>query len=232
MKAAIMQPYFFPYIGYFQLIASVDTFIVYDNIKYTKKGWINRNRILQNGRDMIISLPLKTDSDYLDIVDRELAFGFNRDKLINQIKGAYRHAPYFQQTFPLVESLLRHDEVNLFRFLYNVVVRTCEHLGITTTIRISSNIDIDHSLKNQDKVLALCAAVGAHTYVNAIGGSALYSKQTFRAQGIELAFIQSRPFEYPQFDNVFVPWLSIIDVMMFNAVPEIYACVSGHFDLV
>src|SRR5258705_11030314 len=100
MRLAVMQPYFFPYIGYFQLIAAVDLFIVYDNIKYTKKGWINRNRMLRNGKDVMFSVPLKNDSDYLDVCERELAADFNRDKLFNQLKGAYRGAPNFSQTFP------------------------------------------------------------------------------------------------------------------------------------
>src|ERR1035441_8424850 len=154
MKAAIMQPYFFPYVGYFQLIAAVDLFIVYDNIKYTKKGWINRNRMLQNGKDVMFSLPLKSDSDYLDVRERELAADFNRDKLLNQLKEAYRRAPYFAQTLPLVEQIVRCDDVNLFRFLHNSIAKTCEHLGITTEVRNSSGIAIDHDLKNQDKVLA------------------------------------------------------------------------------
>jgi hypothetical protein len=104
MKLGIMQPYFFPYIGYFQLITTVDMFIIYDNVKYTKKGWINRNRMLQNDKDVMFSLPLKNDSDYLNVCKRELAADFNRDKLLNQIKGAYRRAPYFAQTFPLMKT--------------------------------------------------------------------------------------------------------------------------------
>ncbi|MDP2760801.1 MAG: WbqC family protein [Sideroxyarcus sp.] len=226
MRLAIMQPYFLPYIGYFQLIAAVDMFIVYDNIKYTKKGWINRNRMLQNGKDVMFSLPLKSGSDSLDVCERELAADFNRDKLLNQFKGAYRRAPYFEQTFPLVEQIVRHEEANLFRYLSHSLVKTCEHLGIVTEIRTSSEVVIDHDLKNQDKVLALCGAVGATTYVNAIGGMELYSKETFREKGIELKFIRSKPFEYPQFDAAFVPWLSIIDVMMFNPVPVIQGQLS------
>lgn len=232
MRAAIMQPYFFPYIGYFQLIAAVDLFIVYDNIKYTKKGWINRNRMLQNGKDVMFSLPLKSESDYLDVCERELATNFNRDKLLNQINGAYRRAPYFAQTLPLIEQVVRYEDMNLFRFLHHSIVKTCEHLGITTEIRISSDIAIDHDRKNQDKVLALCEAIGASTYVNAIGGMELYSEETFREKGIELKFIQSNPFEYAQFDNAFVPWLSIIDVMMFNSKEETLACITGNFDLI
>ena len=232
MRLAVMQPYFFPYISYFQLMAAVDMFIVYDNIKYTKKGWINRNRMLQNGKDVMFSLPLKGGSDYLDVCERELAADFNRDKLLNQFVGAYRRAPYFAPTFPLVEQIVRYEDANLFRFLHHSIVKTCEHLGITTEIKMSSEIAIDHDLKNQDKVLALCAAVGATTYVNTIGGMELYSRETFQEKGIGLKFIQSKPFEYAQFDNEVVPWLSIIDVLMFNPLDTIETCISTNYDLI
>jgi hypothetical protein len=232
MRLAIMQPYFFPYMGYYQLIATVDLFIVYDNIKYTKKGWINRNRMLQNGKDVMFSLPLKHDSDKLDVCDRELAADFSCDKLLNQFNGLYHRAPYFSQTFPLIEQIIRHQDTNLFRFLHHSIVKTCEHLGITTEIRISSGIAINHDLKNQDKVLALCTALGASTYVNAIGGRELYSKETFRERGVELKFIRSKPFEYPQFGDEFVPWLSIVDVMMFNSVETIKESLVMKFELV
>lgn len=229
---AIMQPYFFPYIGYFQLIAAVDLFIVYDNIEYTKKGWINRNRLLHSGKDMMFSLPLKNDSDYLNVCKRELVADFKRDKLLHQFKGAYRHAPHFAQTFPLIEQIVRYDEVNLFQYLHHSIIKICEHLGISTKIGISSNIAIDHDLKNQDKVLALCEAVGANTYVNAIGGINLYATKDFSRQGVTLKFIRSKPYEYPQFGNTFVPWLSIIDVMMFNPVEAIKTYISNHYELI
>lgn len=232
MNLSIMQPYFLPYIGYFQLIQSVDTFIVYDNIKYTKKGWINRNRFLQNGKDALFSVPLKNGSDSLDIRDRDIAEHFRKDKLLNQLKEAYRRAPCFTQTFPLIEKIVRYEDTNLFRFLQHSLVKTCEHLGIGTEIRISSGIAVEPDLKGQDKVLALCEAVGAKTYVNAIGGLELYSKDTFRKKGIELKFIRSKPFEYAQFGEPFVPWLSIIDVMMFNRLEAIRACISTHYELI
>ncbi len=216
MKIAIMQPYFFPYIGYFQLIKSVDRFIVYDNIKYTKKGWINRNRMLQNGKDVTFSVPLKKGSDSLNICQREMADNFNRIKLLNRITGTYHNAPYFESTFPLIESILQYDETNLFEFIHNSLVCTCKYLGIDTDICISSTVNIDHTLKGTDKVLALCTSFDAHTYINPIGGLELYSKESFREQGIKLNFIKSKPFEYEQFGQEFVPWLSIIDVLMFN----------------
>jgi hypothetical protein len=188
--------------------------------------------MLQNDKDVMFSLPLKSDSDTLDVCERELAADFNRDKLLNQFKGAYRSAPYFAQTFPLVEQIVRYKDRNLFRFLHHSLVKTCDHLGITTEIRISSSIAIDHDLKNQDKVLALCTAVGANTYLNAIGGMELYSRETFREKGINLKFIQPKFFEYAQFGETIVPWLSIIDVMMFNSRERIIAGITGNFALI
>ena len=232
MRVAIMQPYFFPYIGYFQLIAAVDIFIVYDNIKYTKKGWINRNRMLQNDKDVMFSLPLKSDSDYLDVCERELATDFNRDKLLNQFRGAYLRAPFFEQIFPLVEQIVRYEDTNLFRYIYHSITRICEYLGIMTEIIVSSDVAINHNLKNQDKVLALCEAVGAEVYVNAIGGMELYSKEVFLDKNIELKFIQSKSFEYTQSGAEFVPWLSVIDVMMFNSLDTIQQSILTNYELI
>ena len=216
-----MQPYFFPYIGYFQLMAAVDLFIVYDNIKYTKKGWINRNRMLQSGKDVMFSLPLGNDSDARDVCERALAADFDRAKLLNRLRGAYSRAPNFAAVFAMVERAVRHPDTNLFAYLHHALRQCCEHLGLTTPLRVSSTVPIDHGLKNQDKVIALAKAVGATTYVNAIGGLDLYDQATFRDQGLELQFIRSRPFEYPQFGDPFVPWLSIIDVLMFNPVDRV-----------
>lgn len=232
MKLAIMQPYFFPYIGYFQLIAAADVFIVYDNIKYTKKGWINRNRMLQNGRDVLFSLSLSNDSDSLDVCRRELATNFSRDKLLNKLSGAYRRAVYFEQTFPLIEQIIRFEDSNLSRYLHHSILRMCSHLDLNKEIRVSSEIDIDCKLKGQDKVLAYCEYMGATTYINAIGGMGLYSKSAFNEKNIELKFISSKPFEYPQFGDAFVPWLSIIDVMMFNSPERVRAVARDGYELV
>jgi len=232
MKLAIMQPYFLPYIGYFQLIAAVDLFVVYDRIKYTKKGWINRNRMLVNGSDAMFSLPLKRDSDALDVIEREIAADFNPDKLCLQIGGAYRGAPCFGETFPLIERILRHRDPNLFRFIHHSLTALCRHLGITTEIRISSSIPIPAGLKNQDKVLAICKAVGASTYINSIGGTELYAPADFLQRGIELKFIRPKPFTYVQLDHAFVPWLSILDVLMFNPVDAVREQIRTQFELV
>ncbi|OEZ31564.1 WbqC family protein [Variovorax boronicumulans] len=233
MKVGIMQPYFLPYIGYFQLIAAVDLFVVYDNIKYTKKGWINRNRLLQGGADAIFSLPLKKDSDALDVVERELAADFNRQKLLNQFIGAYRSAPYFEPCIELLRSLVMNEETNLFRYIHGSIVQTCTYLGITTPVEISSGVPADHAQKGEDRVLAICEACHADTYINTIGGLELYSRERFSQEGIALQFIRSLPVEYKQFGkDPFVPWLSMVDVMMFNPADEIRDSLLPKFELV
>ena len=217
-KIAIMQPYFFPYIGYFQLINSVDEFVIYDNIQYTKKGWINRNRILVNGSDSLISLTLKKDSDFLDVVQRQLSDSWTKDrlKLLNQIKGNYQKAPYFKEVYPLIEKCILNAKVNLFDFIYDSLILILDFLEIKTKITISSTINIDHTLKSKDKVIAICKEQCAEIYINAIGGMELYDKSEFLINNIQLNFIKSSPIIYKQYDNQFVSWLSIIDVMMFN----------------
>jgi len=227
-----MQPYFLPYIGYFQLIAAADVFVLYDNIKYTKKGWINRNRMLLNGSDAMFSLPLRKASDSLDVIERDLAADFQPDKLLSQFKGAYGRAPFFLETFPLLEKIVGCGDRNLFNYIHNSIVEICRYLDIRTEIRVSSDLAIDHELKSQDKVLALCHAVGTDTYINASGGMELYSKEVFLAESIELKFIKSKPFEYVQFGAPFIPWLSIVDVLMFNPLNVVREHISTNYELI
>jgi hypothetical protein len=227
-----MQPYFLPYLGYFQLIAAVDVFIVYDNIKYVKSGWINRNRLCRNGEPATFSLPLKKASDSLEVRERELAAAFEPDKLLSQFRGAYQKAPQYPHVFPWLEDIVRQAERNLFLFLHHSILAVCALLSIGTRMRISSDITIDHTLKKQDKVIALCRAAGARTYVNAIGGTELYEPEDFRRQGMELKFLRSRPFEYPQLAAGFVPSLSIVDVLMFNPLDVVRERVAGDYDLI
>lgn len=225
-----MQPYFLPYIGYFQLIKSVDEFILYDNIQYTKKGWINRNRILVNGSDRLITLPVKKDSDYLNVVDREISDTWNTDKksLLNLIKSSYSKAPYFRETYELLEECLAVEHTNLFEFIHQTLLKINRYVEIETPITISSSISIDHSLKSEEKVLSLCKAVGATMYINAIGGQHLYSKDRFAAHKIQLQFIKSDTVQYSQFSNNFVPWLSIVDVLMFNSKQDIIRYLNSY----
>lgn len=203
-----MQPYWLPYIGYFQLIKQCDVFVIYDNIKYTKKGWINRNRINVNGEPKYISVPIKKDSDFLNVNDRKLSDVWEADKvtIINKITSNYSKYPYFEETMPLIRKILGSWEVNLFWYIAHSIELICNHLDIKTPILNSSQIQIDHELKGKDKVKALCKELEAEIYINPIGGKELYSKSDFEKAGIELLFIR----------NLHENTLSIIDVLFTN----------------
>lgn len=223
MITAIMQPYLFPYIGYWQLINAVDTFVIYDNIKFSKNGWFHRNNILLNGEKKLFSIPLKKDLDTLNVVDRFLSIEARKIiyKTIRQIEFSYKKAPCFKTVFPVIEKIFQNNEQNLFRYIYYSVLEVCEYLEINTNIVISSSIDIDHSLKSQDKVIALNKALKSRTYINSIGGISLYDFNEFKKENIDLYFLESELENYKQFSYEFVPYLSIIDVMMFNTKCEI-----------
>jgi hypothetical protein len=214
-----MQPYIFPYIGYFQLMNRVDEFVIYDNIEFTKKGWINRNRILVNGKDEYISFPLKKASDFLQVRERCLADNWDheRNKLLNKITESYRKSPNFENVFPIIKKVILFEKNNLFDFILNSLIVIRGYLGIKSAITISSTIPIDHSLKGVNKVIEFCKAKKATSYINPIGGLELYSKEVFKKQGIDLRFLKSGNISYDQFQHEFIPWLSIIDVLMFNS---------------
>jgi hypothetical protein len=233
MTIAIMQPYFFPYIGYFQLINAVDQFVIYDDIEYTKKGWINRNRILLNGADHLFSIPLKNDSDYLSIDKRSLAENYpeHKKKITGQLISAYSKSPEFKNIFPLIEDCMNYPDSNLFSFIFYSLKKTCGYLDIKTGFIRSSTLNIDPSLKGEEKVLAINKRLNSSIYVNAIGGQELYSKERFSDNNLELKFIKTTPIVYPQFKNEFVPNLSIIDVMMFNPKEKVQEYLRSFYIL-
>ena len=233
MKVAIMQPYFFPYIGYFQLIANSDVFVIYDEIKYTKRGWINRNRFLNNGKATYFTLPLKKDSDFLYVSKRNLTDDWENEKqkISNQIKAAYHKAPFFKETYMLFEQCISYDNNNLFEFIYSSVKNICEYLQINTPIQVSSNLKISNDLKSAEKVKAICKALKAATYINPIGGIDLYDKSDFLNDNLELIFLKSKNISYTQFENEFEPFLSILDVLMFNDLKKVIELINTEFEI-
>jgi hypothetical protein len=217
-KTAIMQPYFLPYIGYWQLLHSVDEFVVYDNIEFTKKGWFNRNRILDRDRDRLFTIPVKKDSDFLTVGERFRSDDSQAEiaRTLRIIQNTYRKAPQYAAAYPVIEACFLGQDTNLFRYIYNSIQLICDYLNVDTKITISSTVPIDHTLKAEEKVLALCKATGADVYINAISGIELYDKAAFTSSGTDLKFIKSKDSTYEQFGKPFVPWLSIIDILMFN----------------
>lgn len=217
MKIGIMQPYFLPYIGYWQLLNLVDKYVLYDNIEFTKKGWIHRNRFLNNGTDVLVSLPLKKDSDYLDVRERYISDSFDRKVFLKRIDTYYHRAPYFKEVYPLIQDIIVFEKDNLFEYIEHSIQLICEYLDIKTEIIISSTLQYDNSKKGQDKVLAICQELNATEYYNAIGGMTLYDVNEFQRNGIILKFLKADFIEYEQFKNEFISNLSILDVLMFNA---------------
>jgi len=215
-----MQPYFCPYIGYFQLINSVDKFVICDDLQYTKRGWFNRNRILVNGIEKTFTIPLKKDSDFLNSNQRYLAQNSiqERMKILRQIKSSYKKAPFFAENYYIIGRIFTKNLENLFDFIYFSVLELCKNLDIKTEIITSSSINIDQNLKAQARVLDICKFLNADVYINSIGGKELYSQEMFNKEGIELKFIKSKDIKYHQFNLEFVPWLSIIDVLLFNSI--------------
>lgn len=215
MKVAIMQPYFFPYIGYFQLIHAVDAFVIYDDVNFVKGGWINRNFILSQDEKTRISLQLLGASPHKLI--NQVQVGNNRQKLFKTIQQNYRRAPYYQDVIQLIDNILSSKETNLACFLDFSLRQLCSYLGLEKIWHISSDIQKDKSLRGQQKVLAVCKALGASQYINTPGGKNLYDYASFADQDIQLSFLEPGIVPYQQNTKMFIPYLSIIDVMMFNS---------------
>jgi hypothetical protein len=213
MKLAIMQPYLFPYLGYFQLIRAVDAFVVYDDVNYIKGGWINRNYILANGDKQLITLPLQGASPNKLINQVEVS---GKHKILQSLHQNYCKAPHFNAVYSILEDILTQTEKNLAHFIAYQLRCICGYLGLNPQWIISSALEKDNGLRGQDKVLSICTVLGATHYINVPGGKALYDHESFAARGLKLSFIQPRVVSYHQFRKEFVPHLSIIDVMMFN----------------
>lgn len=232
MRLGIMQPYFFPYIGYWQLINAVDKYVIFDDVNYINRGWINRNRILIDKKAGMINLKLQGASQNKLINEIEILDDpAESKKILKTLESCYRRAPYYNTAIQLIESIISHEEKNLAKYLINSIKQICRYASIETEILVSSSIKKDNSLKGQDKILEICRLLEADEYINAIGGRMLYSHDAFEANNISLKFLQPLISPYKQFGNEFVPGLSIIDVMMFNP-PEKIKAMLGEYELV
>jgi len=233
MNLAVMQPYLFPWIGYFQLIDCADRFLIYDDVQYIKGGWINRNRLLMNGQAVFFTLPVRGGSHASPINQRRFAETFERDKkrLLKTLQSAYASAPHFKSTLRVVQECLACEEDNVAQFLTRSLRILCETLNITTPLEVSSHANSAANFRGQDRLVQLCRELGATQYINAIGGRELYDPTPFAEQGVELRFLQTREIRYEQLKAPFTPNLSIIDVMMFNDRERIAALLK-EYDLV
>ena len=235
MVIGIMQPYFFPYIGYWQLLNAVDEYLIVDDVHYMKNGFINRNKILVNGEPFNFGFPVRKASQNKLICEHET--GIDEavvDKLLATLKSSYTKAPNFESVYAHVEEVLefglKEEGRNLGAFLDHGIRLTAEKLGINVTIlRTSTEVPLDGDYRRENLVLAYCRKRNADTYINAIGGTKLYFQNFFRENGVVLKFIHTNEdISYDQHRDDFVPNLSIIDVMMYCSEEQIREMLGAY----
>lgn len=214
-RLAIMQPYFFPYVGYWQLMQAVDRFVIYDDVNYINRGWINRNRLLINSQPALITLPLRQASQNKKICDIDIAPTAEwQKKMLRMIEVTYKKAPCFNDVFPVVERVLTHENNNLADFLAHHLQVMARFMEIETQFVVTSRSYGNSQLAAQERILDICRREQIDVYVNAQGGKELYDTASFSEVGIDLRFIAMRPQPYPQRGSGFTPYLSIIDALM------------------
>ncbi|WEV22677.1 WbqC family protein [Clostridium perfringens] len=222
MIVGIMQPYFLPYIGYWQLLNAVDKYVIYDDVNFIKGGWINRNRMLINGDAKLFNIQMKGASPNKLINEIEVSNNIVwKKKLLKTIENSYKKAPFYTDVFPIIEEIINSDECNLAKYLANSIKKVCDYLNIETELIVSSTLYKDNNLKAQEKVIAICKELKATEYYNAIGGQELYSYEEFKDVDIKLSFLKSNEIKYKQLKDEFVANLSILDVLMFNSINDI-----------
>jgi WbqC-like protein family len=225
MKLGVMQPYFFPYVGYFDLINRVDRWVVFDTAQYIRHGWINRNRILHptSGWNYVIAPVIKHQRDtpinQIQTLKREQW----APRILGQMLHYKKRAPYFRRTFQFVEDCLQGDERNLARLNAEILAKTCAFIGIPFNSSIFSemNLPLSPVLGPGDWALRISEAMGATEYFNPPGGAELFDSARFATSGIKLTLQEPVTFSYACQGYTFEPSLSIIDVLMWVSPTEI-----------
>lgn len=228
MNLAVMQPYLFPYIGYFQLIYASDLFLIYDDVTYIKQGYINRNRILSHNGVVRFTIPVPGASSNKLISD--LSFSEKVDKALKMIDQSYSKSPYFCDVFPIIEGVLRLKDRSISSVCLKSFKDIFLYLGVDKGFKKASEIEYDRCVSAQDRLVNFCDYFGASCYINSAGGRELYSRKTFLERGVSLKFIDSLQLEYQQGKNEFFPNLSIIDVLM-NCSPKMIRELLGSYEL-
>jgi hypothetical protein len=232
MRLAIVQPYVFPYLGYFQLIHAVDKLVLFDDVNFINRGWVNRNNILVNGKPYLFTIPLTKASQNKKIRDIEVSRDAKwKEKLSRKIELAYKKAPFFDETFPLFQSVMSGSYRTIADLARSGIKAVARHLEMSTPIVDTSTIYENSSMRGQERILDICTKEGATVYINPAGGVALYQKEVFKEANIDLLFIKMGVVTYKQFQNEFSPNLSIIDVLMFNGKETVSKELLPHYTL-
>jgi hypothetical protein len=230
MAVAIMQPYFFPYLGYFQLVQAVDDFVFYDDVMFIKKGWINRNRILMQGNEFLFTIPLEKQSQNKSIRDSQVAWGPEfPGKLLSQLESAYKKSPHYEKVMPLIRQLLSQQTGSMAELAGKSIELVWQYLGQEKRFHYSSQM-IDSQVDGRaERLIHVTKILGSTQYINALNGQSLYEKDFFAAHGVELQFIKPTLSAYMQGKSLdFISGLSIIDVLMWNEPSVILKMLNNY----
>ena len=226
MKLGIMQPYFFPYLGHFALIAAVDEWVVFDVTQYTRKSWINRNRVLRpEGGWQYNPDPLADSSIHIKISEARIARSQNHERyVLGKISHYKKQAPYYAQVCEIIRSAFAGiGGDSLVSLNVAGLHAVCQYLGLPFRHRICSQL----GLQLPDKLLAgqwapwIAARLAADVYINPVGGSELFDPAEFTRNGIKLQFLEFTTFTYDTPGYNFEKDLSILDVLMWNSPKEV-----------
>lgn len=231
MILGMMQPYFYPYLGYWQLMNAVDEYIIYDDVNFIKNGWIHRNRIKINGEAQYFGVTIRKASQNKKINELELNMDdMAKRNLLKKVETAYGRAPYFKQTYEVFEKTVCCNEINLASYLAYSNREVAKYLGIETPIYTCTELGMDTSLKFMDRILDICSTRGNTGYINAIGGKALYPHEPFDAIGCPISFLRmNEDITYQQVGKgEFLPGLSILDLMMNNSKEALHEMLNRY----
>lgn len=219
MKSAVMQPYLFPYLGYYQLVYAVDKFVFYDDVNFIKRGYINRNNILVNGQAQRFTVPVPGATQNKKINE----FDFSEDvrKVLKTIQMAYKKAPYFEFVYPIIEDVLTLPERTVTTICKASVEQVFNYLEIDKHFYISSELNYERDKSAADRLIDISKILSCSKYINSPGGIKLYDKDYFSEQDVELSFIKMTAGSYSQNQSEFIPYLSMIDVLMWNNKAQI-----------
>jgi len=214
MNIAIMQPYFFPYIAYFQLINEVDTFVFYNDVQFRKNSWFHRNRISPYSSEeefIYIGLKLKKHNSKSNINEITLDNGIVwKKKFLKKLKFSYKFNSQLNSIYNYLEDILRNDVLTLSEFNIKTLKYVSNLLNIKDKVFINSN-ELGNSIySGVERIVHTCKLLEADKYLNLIGGRDLYDKDYFSNNGIELKFLETK--ESPLFNSYY----SILDLLLKN----------------
>ena len=232
-SVAIMQPYLFPYIGYFKLIHAVDKFVFYDDVNFIKGGWIHRNKLLVNNKENLFTIPLTKPSSFIKIKDTKLNTKIYKIwvlKFYKTLQQSYSRAPFYNEVLQILDKVFKEDvSNNIGDFASKSILEVCNYLDFKKKWYYSSkNFNDTQDIGRTERLIHMSKLLNCDTYINTIGGERLYSIDDFLKENLTLKFLSIKQDVYKQFSNEFIPNLSIIDVLMFNSKDQVKKLLTNY----